>query len=184
MIYVFTGNGKGKTTAAIGTGIRAVGAGLKVLMVQFMKVKELSSEYNILSRIQDFKIESFGRKGFYLPKEELEKRPELEKKGFKPFSEIDYKLAMEGVEFVKNCVFRERYDLFILDEICVALHYGLVSENILKKLLIENREKADFILTGRYCPDWVIEIADLVTQMKEIKHPFHKGIPARKGIDY
>ncbi|WP_457636376.1 cob(I)yrinic acid a,c-diamide adenosyltransferase [Persephonella sp.] len=184
MIYVFTGNGKGKTTAAVGTGIRAVGAGLKVLMVQFMKVKELSSEYNVLSKLENFDIESFGRKGFYLPKEELEKRPELEKKGFKPFSDIDFRLAQEGIEFVKNCVFREKYDLYILDEICVALHYRLVDENILKKLLIEYRGKADFILTGRYCPDWIIQIADLVTQMKEIKHPFKKGIPAKKGIDY
>ncbi|HHG74410.1 MAG TPA: cob(I)yrinic acid a,c-diamide adenosyltransferase, partial [Persephonella sp.] len=66
MIYVFTGNGKGKTTAAVGTGIRAVGAGLKVLMVQFMKIKELSSEYNVLSKLENFDIESFGRKGFYL----------------------------------------------------------------------------------------------------------------------
>ncbi len=184
MIYVFTGNGKGKTTAAIGTGIRAVGAGLKVLMVQFMKVKELSSEYNILSKIENFRIESFGRKGFYLPKEEIEKRPELEKKGFKPFSDIDFRLAQEGIEFVKNCVFREKYDLYILDEICVALHYRLADNDTLRKLLLENKDKADFILTGRYCPDWVIQIADLVTQMKEIKHPFHRGIPAKKGIDF
>ena len=184
MIYVFTGNGKGKTTAAIGTGIRAVGAGLRVLMVQFMKVKELSSEYNVLSKLENFDIESFGRKGFYLPKEELEKRPELAEKGFKPFSDIDYRLAQEGIEFVKNCIFREKYDLYILDEVCVALHYRLFDENSLKKLLLENREKTDFILTGRYCPDWVVSIADLVTQMKEIKHPFRKGISAKKGIDY
>ena len=184
MIYVFTGNGKGKTTAAVGTGIRAVGAGLKVLMVQFMKVKELSSEYNVLSKLENFDIESFGRKGFYLPKEELERKPELKEKGFKPFSDVDYRLAQEGIDFIKYYIFREKYDLYILDEICVALHYRLFDQNILKKLLLENREKADFILTGRYCPDWVIKIADLVTQMKEIKHPFHRGIPAKKGIDY
>lgn len=184
MIYVFTGNGKGKTTAAIGTGIRALGAGFRVLMVQFMKVKEISSEYNILSKLENFRLESFGRKGFYLPKEELEKNPQLKEKGFKPFSEIDYKMAEEGLEFIVNSIKDELYDLYIIDEICVALHYKLLDENRVKKLLIENRDKCDFILTGRYCPKWIIEIADLVTDMREIKHPFEKGIPAKKGLDY
>ncbi|SNZ04018.1 cob(I)yrinic acid a,c-diamide adenosyltransferase [Persephonella hydrogeniphila] len=184
MIYVFTGDGKGKTTAAVGTGIRAVGAGLKVLMVQFMKVKELSSEYYVLSKLKNFDIESFGRKGFYLPEEEIKKNPELAKKGFKPFTAVDYQLAQDGIDKLKNSILNEEHDLYILDEICVALHYRLVEENELKKILLENREKADFILTGRYCPGWVLEVADLVTEMKEIKHPFKKGIPAKKGLDY
>ncbi|WP_457643769.1 cob(I)yrinic acid a,c-diamide adenosyltransferase [Persephonella sp.] len=184
MIYLFTGNGKGKTTAAIGTGIRAVGAGLSVLMVQFMKVKELSSEYRVLEKLDRFDVVSFGRKGFYLPEEELEKNPRPKEKGFKPLSKIDYQLAEEGIEYVKNALLNEKYNLYILDELCVALHYGVVEENGVKKFLLDYREKFDFIITGRYCPDWLIDIADLVTEMKEIKHPFQKGLTAKKGIDF
>jgi len=184
MIYIFTGDGKGKTTAAVGTGIRAVGAGLRVLMVQFMKVKELSSEYYVLSKLENFDIQSFGRKGFYLPEEELRKNPELVKKGFKPFTDVDYKLAEEGIELVLNSIRDELHDLYIMDEICVALHYRLIDENRIRKMLIENRDLCDFILTGRYCPEWLFDVADLVTEMKEIKHPFKKGIPAKKGLDY
>ncbi|WP_029521312.1 cob(I)yrinic acid a,c-diamide adenosyltransferase [Persephonella sp. IF05-L8] len=184
MIYIFTGNGKGKTTAAIGTGIRAVGAGYKVLMVQFMKVKELSSEYNVLSKLENFDIESFGRKGFYLPQEELEKNPELKEKGFKPFSKIDYQMANDGIEFVINAVINQTYDVIIMDELCVALNYKLIEKNRVKNFLKEYKKDFHFIITGRYCPDWLTEIADLITEMKEIKHPFHKGIPAQKGLDY
>ncbi len=178
MIYVFTGNGKGKTTASIGTGIRAVGAGLKVLMVKFMKEKGVSSEDKILEKLENFDLYTFGRKGFYLPKEKLEKNPEL-KKHFKPFEDIDYKKAEEGINF--SFKKSKDYDLIILDEICVALDLGLLKlEYILERI---NPEK-DYILTGRNCHEKIIQIADLVTEMKEIKHPFEKGIKAKKGIDF
>ncbi len=183
MIYIFTGNGKGKTTAAVGTGIRAVGAGLKVLMVKFMKEKGVSSEDNILDKIQNFDLYTFGRKGFYLPKEMLEKNPKL-KKHFKPLEDIDYKLAEEGFNFVKEKVKSKAYDLYILDEVCVALNFKLLKEETVKNFLLENKENNDFILTGRNCPENIVDIADLVTEMKEIKHPFEKGIKAKKGIDY
>jgi len=184
MIYLFTGNGKGKTTAAIGTGIRAVGAGLSVLMVQFMKVKELSSEYRVLEKLERFDVVSFGREGFYLPEEELEKNPQLKEKGFKPFSRIDYQLAEEGIEYVKNAVLNEKYNLYILDELCVALYYGLLNENSVKKMLTDSGKDFDFILTGRYAPQWLIDISDLVTEMKDIKHPLNKGMKAKKGLDF
>lgn len=183
MIYIFTGNGKGKTTAAIGTGIRAVGTGLKVLMIKFMKEKGVSSEDNILDKIQNFDLYTFGRKGFYLPKEMLEKNPKL-KKHFKPFEDIDYEFAEKGFNFVKEKVKSKAYDLYILDEICVALNFKLINEETVKKFFLENKENNDFILTGRNCPENIINIADLVTEMKEIKHPFEKGMKAKKGIDY
>ncbi len=178
MIYVFTGNGKGKTTASIGTGIRAVGAGLKVLMVRFMKEKGISSEDKILDELENFDLFSFGRKGFYLPKEKLEKNPEL-KKHFKPFKEIDFERAKEGLLFSYEK--SKDYDLIILDEICVAVDLGLLKPDYVIKHI--NKEK-DYILTGRNCPKSVIDNADLVTEMKEIKHPFEKGIKAKKGLDY
>ncbi len=178
MIYVFTGNGKGKTTAAIGTGIRAVGAGLKVLMVKFMKEKGLSSEDSLLDKIENFDLYAFGRKGFYLPEKKLKENPEL-RKYFKPFEEIDYKKAKEGVIFsFENS---KNYNLIILDEICVTMDLGLLQPEFVLKYI--NNEK-DYILTGRNCPEIIVDKADLVTEMKEIKHPFEKGIKAKKGLDY
>ncbi|NPA57821.1 MAG: cob(I)yrinic acid a,c-diamide adenosyltransferase [Aquificae bacterium] len=183
MVYVYTGDGKGKTTAAIGTGIRAVGSGLSVLMVQFMKVKELTSEYRVLQKIDRFEVVSFGREGFYLPAEEIEKNPELAEKGFKPFSKIDYQLADEGIEYVKNSLLQEKHDLYILDEVCIALHYGLLKEKTVVSMLTEHGKEVEFILTGRNCPKAVLETADLITEMKNVRHPFEKGIMGRKGID-
>ncbi len=181
MIIVFTGEGKGKTTAAIGTGIRAVGSGKKVLMIQFMKVKERSSESKVLESIDGFDIYSFGREGFFLPDEELRKNPELIDKGFKPFSYIDFHLAEEGISFVEKNA--ENYELIILDEVCVAVHYKLLDIKRVLDLLDRFREKI-FILTGRYCDEKIIYLSDLVTEMREIKHYFRKGVKAVKGIDF
>ncbi|WP_457623172.1 cob(I)yrinic acid a,c-diamide adenosyltransferase [Persephonella sp.] len=182
MILVFTGFGKGKTTSAIGNGIRAVGSGMKVLMVQFMKVKEKTSEFNVLKELKNFDLYSFGREGFYLPEKDLKENPNLIKAGVKPLSEIDFKLAEEGFNFViKN---HNGYDLIILDEICVALHYELLKIEPVVKFLIENKKSKHFILTGRYCPKQIYSNADLVTEMKEIKHYFKEGVYAIKGIDY
>ncbi|MDQ7055126.1 MAG: cob(I)yrinic acid a,c-diamide adenosyltransferase [Persephonella sp.] len=135
-----------KTTAAVGTGVRAVGAGKNVLMIQFMKVKELSSEYVVLSSIKGFDVVSFGREDSYLPEEKLQKKPELIKMGFKPFSETDYRLAEEGIEYLKNAVKSEKYQIVILDEICVALHYRLISEEKIKSIILNNRESKYQIL--------------------------------------
>ncbi len=184
MIYIYTGNGKGKTTAAIGAGIRALGIGKKVLMVQFMKVKELTSEYKVLQKLEGFDIESFGRAGFYVPKEYLEKHPEAEKFGVKPLSEVDFKMANDGIEFVINAAKSGKYYLIILDEICVALNFGLIDKKIVSEILEKYGKDVHFILTGRNCPEEVMKISDLITEMREIKHYFEKGIKAVKGIDF
>ncbi len=184
MIYVYTGNGKGKTTAAIGAGIRAVGAGKKVLMVQFMKVKERTSEYYVIQKLKDFDIESFGREGFYLPKEYLEKNPEAKKFGVKPLSDIDFKLAQDGFDFIVNALKNQYYHLIILDELCVALNYGLLKEKDILNILKKYKEDIHFIITGRNCPDSIMEIADLITEMREIKHYYKEGKKAVKGIDF
>ncbi|WP_297889034.1 cob(I)yrinic acid a,c-diamide adenosyltransferase [Sulfurihydrogenibium sp.] len=181
MIYLFTGNGKGKTTAAIGTSLRALGNGEKVLFVMFMKDKTITSETKVLEKLENITIKSFGRRGFYLPKEELEKNPDLKKYGVRPIEEIDVKLAYEGLSFIKGNI--KNYDLIVLDEICVAIHFGLVKKEDLINLLKEYPDK-DFILTGRNCPQDLIDTADLVTEMKEVKHPYQKGIKAKKGLDY
>ncbi|MFN4306304.1 cob(I)yrinic acid a,c-diamide adenosyltransferase [Sulfurihydrogenibium azorense] len=181
MIYIFTGNGKGKTTAAIGTAIRALGNGEKVLFIQFMKDETITSEAKILRKLENITLKSFGRKGFYLPKDMLEKNPDLVKYGVKPLEEIDKKLAYEGLEFVRENI--ENSDLIVLDEVCIAIYFGLLKVEDVIDLLKKFPQK-DFIITGRNCPQELLDIADLITEMKEVKHPYQKGIKAKKGLDY
>ncbi|MEJ5172680.1 MAG: cob(I)yrinic acid a,c-diamide adenosyltransferase [Hydrogenothermaceae bacterium] len=180
MIYVFTGNGKGKTTAAIGTGIRAVGAGKKVLMVQFMKDKTLSSEANVLDKLENFVLKSFGRRGFYLPEKMIEENPELLKNGVRPLEDVDKNLAKEALKFAKDNL--RDFDLIILDEICVAIYFNLLDVEEVKDLL--SNEDKHFILTGRNCPKEIIDLSDLTTDMVEVKHPYQKGVKAVKGLDF
>lgn len=184
MIYVFTGNGKGKTTSAIGMGIRAVGARKKVLMIQFLKSKGLTSENRVIKKIKNFKIKSFGQKGFFLPQSELEKKPELKRKGVKALSEKDLELFKRGFSLVKKAAKSKKYQLLILDEITLALKFGLITQKEIEGFLKKHKEKVDIVLTGRYCPKELIKIADLVTEMKEVKHYYQKGKGARKGIEY
>lgn len=183
MIYVFTGDGKGKTTAAIGMGLRAVGADKEVLMVRFLKGSGVSSEEKIIGEIENFSLKSFGRKGFFLPKSELEKNPELKEKGVKPLSEKDKELFDEGISFAKDAINEDKYDLIILDEIFLGLEFGLIEEENLIDFL-EKHKDLDIALTGRHAPEDFFRFADLVTEMKEVKHPYQEGKQARKGIDY
>jgi len=181
MIFVFTGNGQGKTTAAIGKGIRAKGAGRKVLMVQFLKTKE-SSEYKILKNI--FKIKTFGKKGFFLPQSKLARNPELKKKGVRSFSKEARKIIKKGWDFVKRNLQAGKYDFFILDEINVVLYYKLINKREFLDFLNRFKKKLDIVLTGRYAPKEIIETADLVTKFNEVKHPFQKGEKAKRGLDF
>jgi len=166
--HIYTGSGKGKTTAALGLGLRAVGAGLKVYMVQFMKGSK-SSELNSSKNISNFNIFYYGRNEFVSRN--------------KP-SKLDINLAQEGLDYVRDIINSERYDVVILDEINVALDFGLLSLDKVIELVKSKPKNLELVLTGRNAPKQLIELADLVTEMKEIKHPFQKGILARKGIDY
>ncbi|MEF8846819.1 MAG: cob(I)yrinic acid a,c-diamide adenosyltransferase [Candidatus Paceibacterota bacterium] len=178
-IYVFTGRGKGKTTAALGVGLRALGADKKVLMIQFLKPGD-SSEREVIKKINNFDIKSLGREGFFLPKSKLEKNPELKEKGIEAFKEKDKEIVLEGLEVAKKK--SSDYDIIILDEINLALHYDLIEEGKVLNLL-DNIGEAHLILTGRYCPDSIINKADLVTKTEEIKHYYNKGHKPIKGID-
>lgn len=186
-IFVITGNGKGKTTSAIGMGIRAVGAGKKVLMIQFMKPG--SSESRAIKKIKNFKIKSFGQPFFVLPKPELERKPELKETfGVKPISRKDFELSKEAFYLAKKSarVFGGgvKYDIIILDEICVALKYGLLKLNEAIGFIKKYGKKLEIVLTGRHCPKEIIEMADLVSEIKEVKHYYKKGIRAKMGIEY
>ena len=166
MIQVYTGYGKGKTTAALGLAIRAAGAGLKVYIGQFIKGKNYS-ELNALKKIKNIKVEQFGRGCF------IKKR--LQQK--------DIELAKEGLEKIKQIIFGKFYDVVILDEINVALYLKLLKLKEVVSLLRRTPRKVELILTGRYAHPQVLKLADLVSQIKEVKHYFKKGLKARRGIE-
>lgn len=167
-IQVITGNGKGKTTSAFGLAARAAGHGLKIIIIQFMKGQ---INYGELASAQKLGIEvvQFGRPDFVNPK-----NPDP----------VDVKMAMDGLEKVKQASSSGDYDIVIADELNVALHFNLVPlEEVL--FLMENKNPhTELVITGRYAKSEVIEAADLVTEMKEIKHYFNAGQGAREGIEY
>jgi cob(I)alamin adenosyltransferase len=168
LVHIYTGPGKGKTTAALGLGLRAAGAGNKVHVVQFMKGRRYS-EIDSIEKLPDFTISQHGRDEF-VSKENPEK--------------IDIDLAQKGFSYAKEIVKSGKYDLIILDEINVAIDFNLISLDDVLKLINEKPKKLELVLTGRYADPELIKIADVVTEMLEIKHPYQQGIMARKGIDF
>jgi len=166
-IQVYTGNGKGKTTAALGLAIRAAGAGLKVFVAQFIKMGEYS-EIHALKRFSDLiTIEQFGRGRFI--------------KG-KPSPE-DVQAAGKGLERIEEIINSREYHVIILEEANVAVSCGLFSVGDLIKIVDMKPDDLEIVITGRNASPEIIERADLVTEMKEIKHYFHKGVHARVGIE-
>jgi cob(I)alamin adenosyltransferase len=168
LIHVYTGNGKGKTTAAIGLGVRAIGNGLKVLMIQFMKGRRYS-ELNALSNLKNFTVMQFGRDEFV-----SKEKPE----------QIDIDLAQKGLTYTKEILQKNTYDVIILDEINVAVEYHLITIDDVLQLLKEKPPSLELVLTGRYASPEIIKHADIVSEILEIKHPYQKGILSRKGIDW
>lgn len=168
-IQIYTGNGKGKTTAAIGQAVRAAGHGLKTYIAQFMKEYPYN-EINSLKYLNEWiTIEQFAGDDFVYRKE-LPNKIEMDK-------------ARRGLESAKAKMLSGKFDLIILDEICVSIHFGLFNDEEILTFIKMKPEKAELILTGRYCPDKLLEVADLVTEMKVIKHYYLNGILARKGIE-
>jgi cob(I)alamin adenosyltransferase len=167
MIQIYTGNGKGKTTAALGLAVRAVGAGLKVFIGQFCKGKTYS-ELNILKKIEGIKVEQFGRRCF------IKKTP----------TSTDIKLARDGLEKIKNIMAKRTYKVIILDEINIALHLHLLKIDDVLALIKSAPKNIEIILTGRYAPRRILEIADLASEIKEIRHYYKKGLRARRGIEH
>jgi cob(I)alamin adenosyltransferase len=165
-IQVYTGNGKGKTTAALGLSLRAICAGKKVFFGQFVKGMDYS-ELKAGEYLPNFTLEQFGRDVFIFDKP----------------SEKDIKVAREGLEKVKKILSSGDYDVVVLDEINVAVFYKLFTVDEVLQLLDMKPEKTEVILTGRYADPQIVERADLVTEMKEIKHYYVKGVKARKGIE-
>ena len=168
LIIVHTGNGKGKTTAAMGTALRAVGAGMKVCMIQFIKGAWKYGEMDAVKRLGDFEILPMG-KGFTWDT----KNPEE-----------DRRTALVAWEECKRRALSGDYQLVIFDEINYVIDYGFIPAADVVAFLKAKPEMLHLILTGRNAHPDVVEVADLVTEMKEIKHPFKQGIVAQRGIEF
>ena len=173
-IQVYTGDGKGKTTAAIGLAVRALGHGKKVLFVSLMKgpAYQYGEEKTFEAlRSAGFPIvhKKFGTDYFVDPKNPDEKSIEE---------------ARKGLEFILDQMKTGDFDIVIVDEINVAVKFGLLSINDVKELIKAKPEHTELVLTGRYASDEIKDIADLVTEMCEVKHYYTQGVPAREGIEY
>lgn len=171
IVQVYTGDGKGKTTASIGLCIRALGRGFKVYMVQFLKGRD-TGELHILNKLDNFKVFRFqtSEKFFYQMTDE-EKSILKEEMG-------------KAYKFIESVFRNNECDLLILDEIMGAIQNNLYSVDDVIKLIEEKPNEIELVLTGRNAPKPIIDRADLVTEMKLIKHPYEKGIPARYGIEF
>lgn len=172
LIMVYTGNGKGKTTAALGLTLRAVGYGWKILFLQFIKG---DWDYGELHSIRLFEPHvDFLRMGKGFVRIQNDRLP----------IEEHQRAAKDALHFALEKMKEETYDLIILDEINVALHEGLITLKEVMDFLSRKPPYLHLLLTGRYAPEELIKAAHLVTEMTEIKHPFHEGIYAQPGIDY
>ena len=168
LVQIYTGNGKGKTTAALGLSLRAAGRGLKVFIAQFVK----GMFYGELEALERFApqitLHQYGRKCF------IRDEP----------TEEDVRLAREGWQEIQDVLKSEKCDLLILDEIGIAIHYRLISLEEVEELLRNRPDSVELVLTGRKIPEALYEQADLVTEMREIKHYYNAGVQARKGIEF
>lgn len=172
LIQVYTGDGKGKTTAALGLGLRAVGYGYKVKMIQFLKGRDSGELFSTKKLNGDFEIYRFDKsKKFFWNMNESEKE-ELKKK------------ISNAFDFIEETIEKNDCDILILDEVMGAISNKLVSIDRVLHILDIKPENMEIILTGRNVPEAILDRADLVSEMKMVKHPFEKGIPARKGIEY
>ena len=169
LVQIFTGDGKGKTSAALGTVVRALGHGLRVYFAFFMKGDYPYGERNILSKLPNVNIASFGSGKFVNP---ADIKPE----------EIEQ--AKQALAAAREAMLSGKYDLIVLDEVNVAVVWKLVELDEVTKLIKDKPQKVELILTGRNADAKLIELADLVTEMRKIKHPYDKGIKTRQGIDY
>jgi len=167
-LHVYTGNGKGKTTAAFGLALRAAGAGKQVFFAQFVKGKMYSEIKAVQSWIPSITLRQYGRGCFIV------KKP-------KP---ADISAAREGLAEITKILQSGTYGLVILDEATIALYYGLFDLDELLDALRSRHPETEAVVTGRYAPPGLIDAADLVSEINEIKHYYTKGIEAREGIEY
>lgn len=168
-VHVITGPGKGKTTAAFGLAMRAAGHGLKVSVVQFMKTGETTGEVVAAEQLKNVRVAQFGTGQFV---------------GAGSISAKDRKSAAKAVEYARKQATSGKCDLLVLDEVNVAVFFGLVTAKEIIDLLEERTDGMEAVLTGRNAPEEFIQYADYVSYIDTVKHPYDEGAPARKGIEW
>ena len=169
LIQVYTGDGKGKTTAALGLALRAAGRGAKIAFVQFMKGSPVYGEIVSLAMLPGVTHLRTGRAKCIFKGDETEE---------------DFAEARRGLKFAAECMSSGEYDLVVLDEINVAVDFGLLEAEKVAAALEKKSEETEVVLTGRNAPQLFIDKAHLVTEMREIKHPYRDGVQARAGVEY
>lgn len=169
LVQVYTGNGKGKTSASFGLALRAVGRGLKVYIIQFIKGGFDYGELHVVDKLPGLTLEAFGRGKFV-----SEKKPDM----------VDIDLARQALAKAQEIMKGGDVDVLILDEINVAVSLKLIEIEEVLELIKKKPEHMELVLTGRKAPVEIVQAADLVTEMIEIKHPYNSGFKARKGIEY
>lgn len=165
-VHIYTGNGKGKTTAAFGLAVRALCFGKSVYIGQFIKGMKYN-EVKLADKYDKLTIEQYGEDCF------IEKDP----------TEKDLLLALEGLEKISEILREGKFELVIFDEITIALYYKLLKVEDIIEVIKNRSENVEVVITGRYAPKELIEFADLVTEMNEVKHYYQKGVLSRDGID-
>lgn len=170
-MQVFTGNGKGKTTAALGTVLRAAGHGFKILLIFFVKGESSEGEFKSLLTLPNVEVSKFGLHKWIRDPKNVNPREIAE--------------ARKALEAARRAASSGKYDIIVLDEINIAVHFNLITAEDVLALIKARAPNTELILTGQKADARVIEAADLVTEMKNIKHPYElQGIKAREGIEY
>ena len=170
LLLVYTGDGKGKTTAALGMALRAAGHGMKVLILQFMKCHEKIGEMKALTQTDlPITLKQFGRRVFFRTR---------------TCEIMDIHKARQGLEAYKIAIEDNSYDLIILDEINMAIHFGLLEIEEVIEAIEQKPPELHLVLTGRNAKEKLIAMADLVSEIREIKHHYHQGVQAQKGIEF
>ncbi len=168
-VQVYTGGGKGKTTAALGLALRALGHGRKVLFLQFMKGSRRYGEVRMARNLPGLDVLQYGRTCFV-----CREKPDPK----------DVALAQRGLRKARQAVLGRQYDLIVLDEINVAMDYGLIDSKDVLALLDAKPEETEIVLTGRHAPPSIRRRADLVSEIREVKHPWRRRLAARPGVEF
>ena len=169
LVMVITGNGKGKTTSAFGQALRAIGQGYRVCMIQFMKGRKYGEVIAVEKYLPDLTFYQFGLDSFVMRDNS---------------AQVDIDYARQGFEKAKEIIHSGNFDMVILDEMNVVVDFNLIPEEEVLSLIRSKPPELDLLLTGRYAPMKLIEIADLVSEVTEIKHHYNVGIKDRAGIEY
>lgn len=169
LVQVYTGDGKGKTTAALGLALRAIGQGFSVYMIQFLKGSKATGEFKMAKRLSpNLIVKPMGRNVFV-----DSRRP----------AKIDEEVAKRGLGLARKVIMGGDYDIVMLDEVNVAVHMGLIPIEDLLHLIQQKPPHVELVLTGRYAKPQIIDRADLVTEMRNVRHYYDKGVKARRGIE-